>query len=43
MRDVAPNIEKPDSSILACIVYAAAHAATRAEQGAKMEEVASTK
>jgi hypothetical protein len=43
MRDPAPAIEKLHSSILACIATAAAHAATRAEQAAKMEEVAPAK
>jgi hypothetical protein len=40
MRDATPAIEKLHSSILACITDAAAHDATRAEQAAKMEEVA---
>ncbi|KAK1680988.1 hypothetical protein QYE76_041836 [Lolium multiflorum] len=41
MRDAAMAIEMLHSSISACIADAATHAATRAEQAAKMEEVAS--
>jgi hypothetical protein len=41
MRDAAPAIEKLHSSILVCIADAAAHAATWADQAAKMEEVVS--
>ena len=43
VRDAAPAIEKIHSSILACIADAATHAATRVEQAAKMEEVASAR
>lgn len=43
MRDAAPGIEKLHSSIMACMADAASHAAERAEQAAKMEQVAAVR
>jgi hypothetical protein len=43
MRDATPFIETLHSSILACIADTTVNAATRAEQAAKMEEVASAR
>jgi hypothetical protein len=43
LRNVAPGIEKLHSSIMACMADAASHAAERAEQAAKMEQVAAVR
>jgi hypothetical protein len=43
LRDTAPGIEKLHSSIMACMADAASHAAERAEQAAKMEQVATVR
>jgi hypothetical protein len=43
LRDAAPGIKKLHSSIMACMADAASHAAERAEQAAKMEQVAAVR